>query len=244
MSDNTPTLESFWPMLYRDAIHEIFLHCELDIIIELSLASRFFMEQTKQYILSLGPGKIIEYGTLHGKPKIIRLGLGRNTTDDLVADAYVRQWTSIFGQNKFYQICQIAAQLEHIAMIEFACKNVPAVAETNGDHCYINVLAMDAAEYGQIPIIEWARTINPDYALMDKCAYIAGMHGKIEVLKWIITTGHVFSYTSYDVLIFYNNLEILRLMRKCPTWNPEFCRELAIEHGRGNILNWLTNGEN
>jgi hypothetical protein len=193
------------------------------------------------------------------------LGLRREATNDLVAIAYNEYWSGVnvhYG-SEFTRASNIAASLRHFSIVKFACENDPMTAKKgclkaaeSGDldiieltypiwlaskkKCSLNKIAINAAKNGHIFILEWAHKIGHGDIDMSALTWIAFRCDNLDVLRWIISTGHVFEPDQYRNAIIFHQWSLLGWMRaEDPNWNTEFCREIAEEIEDDEILMWL-----
>ena len=120
--------------------------------------------------------------------------------------------------NKFIQVCIIAAINGHLEMTKFACAHndnlLQAVCKLAIKYDQLEILIwahatlkkknitgfgivdilINAVYYDRVSILKWAREVEPISFDMDSCCKLAIRDRKIEILQWIISTGHVIGF--------------------------------------------------
>lgn len=78
------------------------------------------------------------------------------------------------------------------------------IRKNSGDPDFnIHIMASLTIKHGKLPALKWLIQMEPNNICIARCCTIAIHYKKIEILKWIVMTGHVLDRNAYYILANY-----------------------------------------
>jgi hypothetical protein len=170
--------------------------------------------------------KLIDYGVWDGFPNIIDWVIGTRTDDHnrIIMKIYLNITKRYETYYEIARIYSTAISLNHLSMLKFVCEYDPTVIEcacmeafgfgcieltkwiydrwknSGGTRFNINHLVRYAIFYENLPVIKWILQMESNSINMERYCIYAALSQKMEILKWIVLSGHILNREIYYIL--------------------------------------------